>query len=242
MRRMQYLRIKQGASQVRANGSSYAVPIVITKTKKYGQVTSEKYISRKHPVLITGAHDSGKTRWVNRLYQSARNIWSKYPDPALFLDAVRPLSAWSDSPCVENWWTQKAKQDDQLKPWSKLKAWERQDKLPEYLSDNKAILFIDNADKLSGRKQQIAKECLQVQRISVIAISDEQRLPASMRNLVLNREPQIFRLGTETAYDGTPALVYLIALLALGAGWWEISIVLGGLTAMSKSRRASRQD
>lgn len=81
-----------------------------------------------------------------------------------------------------------------------------------------------------------------MQRISVIAISDEERLPASMRNLVLNREPQIFRLGTDTAYDGTPALVYLIALLALGAGWWEISIVLGGLTAMSKSRRASRQD
>ena len=239
---MQYLRIKQGARQIRANGSSYAVPIVITKTKKYGQVVSEKYISRKQPVLITGAHDSGKTRWINRLYQSARNIWSKYPDPALFLDAVRPLSAWSDSACVEKWWTQKAKHDDQLKPWSKLKAWERQDKLPEYLADNKALLFIDNADKLSGRKQQIAKECLQVQRVSVIAVSDEQRLPASMRHLVLNRDPQIFRLGTDTAYDGTPALVYLIALLALGAGWWEISLVLGGLTAMSQGRRASRQN
>lgn len=238
---MQYLRIKQGARQIRANGSSYAVPIVITKTKKYGQVVSEKYISRKQPVLITGAHDSGKTRWINRLYQSARNIWSKYPDPALFLDAVRPLSSWADAACVEHWWTQKAKHDTTLKPWPKLKAWERQDKLAEYLADNKAILFIDNADKLSGRKQQIAKECLQAQRLSVIAVSEEQRLPASMRHLVLKRDPQIFRLGTDTAYDGTPALVYLIALLALGAGWWEISLVLGGLTALSTGRRASRQ-
>ena len=121
---MQYLRIKQGARQIRANGSSYAVPIVITKTKKYGQVVSEKYISRKQPVLITGAHDAGKTRWIDRLYQSARNIWSKYPDPPLFLDAVRQLSSWSDATCVENWWTRKAKQDASLKPWSKLKAWE----------------------------------------------------------------------------------------------------------------------
>ena len=215
---------------------------VINKTKKYGRVISEQYISRKHPILITGAYNSGKSRWIIRLHQTANEIWAKYPATPLFLDAVRPLSAWSDSACVEQWWTKKQEKDDTLKPWSTLKAWERQDKLPDYLSDNKAILFIDNADKLSGRKQQIAKECLQVQRISVIAISDEQRLPASMRNLVLNREPQIFRLGTETAYDGTPALVYLIALLALGAGWWEISIVLGGLTAMSKSRRASRQD
>ena len=83
------------------------------------------------------------------------------------------------------WWQDKTKNDDQLKPWSKLKAWERQDKLPEYLSDNKAILFIDNAHKLTGRKTQIAKECLQVQRLSVIAISDEQRLPPSLRHLVL---------------------------------------------------------
>ncbi len=211
---MQYLRIKRGAKQVRANGAAYAVPIVIKKTKKYGQVTSEKYISRKQPILITGAHDSGKTRWLMRLHQSASDIWSKYPDPPLLLDAVRPLSAWSDSACMVDWWTKKQAHNDKLTPWSKLKAWERQEKLPEYLSDNKAVLFIDNAHKLTGRKQQIAKECLHVQRISVITISEEQRLPASMRHLVLNREPQIYRLVTDTAYDGTPALVYLIALLA----------------------------
>lgn len=239
---MEYLRIKRGARRIRTDGSVYATPIVINKSKKYGKVTSEQYISRKQPILITGAHNSGKTRWISRLHQAANEIWRKYPAPPLFLDAIRPLSAWADSECVMEWWTDKAKQDDQLKPWSKLKAWERQDKLPDYLSDNKAILFLDNADKLTGRKQQIAKECLQVQRISVITISEEQRLPASMRHLVLNREPQIFRLGTDTAYDATPALVYLLALVALGAGWWEISVVLGGLTALSQSRRSARQD
>ena len=239
---MQYLRIKRGAKQVRADGSAYAVPIVMTKTKKYGDVIDRKYLSRKRPVLITGAHDSGKTRWITRLYQAADEIWAKHKAKPLFLDAVRPLSAWSDSPCVEHWWTQEQKQDDTLKPWAKLKAWERQDKLPDYLSSTKAILFIDNAHKLTGRKQQIAKECLQAQRLSVIAISDEQRLSASMRNLVLNREPQIFRLGSKTAYDGTPALVYFIGLLALAAGWWELSLILGGLTALSTGRRASRQD
>ena len=55
---MQYLRIKRGAKKVRADGSAYAVPLVIKKTKKYGQVTSEKAISRKYPILITGAHNS----------------------------------------------------------------------------------------------------------------------------------------------------------------------------------------
>ena len=239
---MEYLRIKRGARRIRADGSAYAVPIVINKSKKYGKVTSEQYISRKQPILITGAHNAGKTRWVTRLHDAANEIWSKYPAPPLFLDAIRPLSSWSDAQCVMDWWTSKAQHDEKLKPWSKLKAWERQDKLPEYLSDNKAILFLDNAHKLTGRKAQIAKECLQVQRLSVVALDTEQRLPASMRHLVLNREPQIFRLGTNTAYDATPALVYFLALVALGAGWWEISLVLGGLTALSQSKRSARQD
>ena len=239
---MEYLRIKRGAKKVRANGTRYAIPLVITKTKKYGRVISEQYISRKQPILITGAHDAGKTRWVTRLYQAANEIWSKYPAPPLFLDAIRPLSSWSDAQCVMDWWTDKQENDDTLKPWSKLKAWERQDKLPEYLADNKALLFLDNVDKLNGRKTQIVKECLQVQRISVIAVSEEQRLPASLRHLVLNRNPQIFRLGTETAYDGTHILVYFLCLVALGAGWWELSIVLGGLTALSRGRGAARQN
>ena len=71
---MEYLRIKRGAKKVRANGTRYAIPLVITKTKKYGHVISEQYISRKQPVLITGAHDAGKTRWVIRLHQAHHEI------------------------------------------------------------------------------------------------------------------------------------------------------------------------
>ena len=81
-----------------------------------------------------------------------------------------------------------------------------------------------------------------MQRISVTAVSEEQRLPASLRHLVLNRDPQIFRLGTDTAYDDTHILVYFLCLVALGAGWWELSIVLGGLTALSRGRGAARQN
>lgn len=239
---MEYLKIRRSKSQKRADGSSYAVPLVVKKTKKYGKVISEKAVSRKKPILVTGAHDSGKSYWLSRLYQSDKDIWSKYPEPSLFLDAIRPLSAWSDAPCVVRWWGKKQKIDNDLPPWSKLKAWERQDLLAEYLTENKALLFIDNAHKLSGRKLQITKECLSSSSIFIMAITDEERLPPSIRNMILKRNPQTFRLGTETAYDGTQALVFILALASLGAGWWEISIVLAGLTALSKSRRSTRQD
>jgi hypothetical protein len=239
---MQYLKIKRVKSQVRANGTAYVVPLIIKKNKKFGKVTSEKVVSKKKPVIVTGGHDSGKTYWLSRLFNEHKAIWSKYQDDGLFLDSIRPLSAWSDSACVVSWWTKKQIEDDDLPPWSKLKVWERQEKIADYLSESKAVLFIDNAHKLSGRKLQIVKDCIMVSNIFLITVSDEERLPPSIRHLVLRRKPQIIRLGTETAYDGTQAMVFIIALIALGAGWWEVSLVLGGLTALSKSKRSARQD
>ena len=101
---MQYLKIRKG-NQVRADGSGYAVPIFVNKTRKYGKTIEEKSISRKTPILVTGAHDSGKTRWLNRLYEDAMPIWgAKHKHDPLWLGALRPLAAWCDAPCVAQWW------------------------------------------------------------------------------------------------------------------------------------------
>lgn len=239
---MEYLKIRRSATQKRADGSSFVVPLVVKKTKKYGKVLSEKAISKKHPVIVAGAHDSGKSRWLNRLYQEDRQIWSKHKAPSLWLDAIRPLSAWAEDASISGWWDKKLEDDPELMPWAKLKAWERQEKLAVYVQEKNPVVFIDNAHKLTGRKLQIAKECLVVCKIFVIAVSDEQQLPPSIRHSVLNRSPQIFRLGTDTAYDGTPVLIWMLALVALTAGWWEASVVLGGIGAMSKGSRATKQN
>lgn len=241
-KKMKFMTIKAGKSRLRADGSQFAVPVVVTKTKKFGKILREECISVKRPILITGGHDSGKTYWISRLYRRAPEIWSKYKDGAVYLDPLRPLMAWSESPAVVTWWGRQSNEREDLPPWSKLKAYERQEKISEYLADSKSMLFIDNAQKLTGRKQQIVKDCLIACNNYVIAVSDEERLPPSIRHMILKRKPQIFRLGTETAYDATTIMVYFVMLIALGAGAWEISLILGGLTALSKSKRATRQD
>jgi hypothetical protein len=234
--------MKRAKGQVRANGTPFVVPLAITKTKKFGKVTKEEALTKKKPILITGGHDSGKTYWISRLFKEAQAIWVKYPAPPVYLDPLRPLMAWSESPAVVTWWGKQTKEREDLPPWSKLKAYERQEKIAEYLADQKAMLFIDNAQRLTGRKQQIVKECLIACGNYVIAVSDEERLPASIRHMILKRKPQTFRLGTDTAYDATTLMVYFAMLIAFSAGAWEISLVLGGLTALSKSKRSSRQD
>ncbi len=242
---MEFLRIKRTQKQVRADGSRYAVPILVTKTRKYGDVTSEQNISVKKPVLVTGAHDSGKTRWVTRLHEHAGEIWgAKIKAEPLFLDTLSPLSAWCDSPAVGKWWNQQQQKfplDDRL-PWKKLKQHERSEALSAYCEDTNAVVFIDDAHKLSGRKLQLARKCVMATRIWVIAASEEQRIPPNLRTVMMRQKPQTFRLDTEAAYDATHILMWILLAYALIIGWWEAALIIGGLKALGTGRRAARAD
>jgi hypothetical protein len=104
------------------------------------------------------------------------------------------------------------------------------------------VLFIDDAHKLAGRKLQIARKCVISSRLFVMAASEEQRLPPNLRNVVLRRDPQIFRLNSEVAYDTTNLFMWAFLVACLAAGWWEAALVLGGLKALGSGRRATRAD
>ena len=246
---MEFLKIHRSKSQVRADGSPYAVPLYVTKTQRMGNTISEEAISTKRPILVTGAHDSGKSKWVDRLYENAAEIWgTKSKTAPLYLHTLRPLVAWSDEPDVEKWWEAKRQEEEKTDlnnaraPWKALKQYQRAETLPDYCKDTKAVLFIDDAHKLAGRKLQIARQCVLASRVFVIAASEEQRLPPNLRTVVMRRDPQIFRLNSEVAYDATNLLMWAFLVACLAAGWWEAAAVLGGLKALGTGRRAARAD
>jgi hypothetical protein len=255
---MQYLcmqRQKYGAD----GAARHVIPIIKRKERKYGPVTDTQVIGRKTPTLITGAHDSGKSRMLDKLHQEERAIWGKKINaPALWLGALRPLAAWSDAGHVADWWNaRQAKQaaqaaekvgaggtaaQEEPRPWAKLKAWERSEALPDYIKDTGAVLFLDDCHKLAGRKLQIARECALAARVWVASASDENRIPPNLRSVLMRRDPQVIRLGTDVAYDATNVMTWMLALLLLAAGAWEASIVVAGLKALSSGRQAARQD
>lgn len=218
--------------------------------RRYAPVTDVEVISRRRPILITGAHDSGKTRWLTRLYAEADTIWGKKSlRPALWLGALRPLAAWAEQAHVAEWWDERAKRavaDGQIgpsvRPWAKLRAWERVEALPDYLRDTGSVLFLDDAHRLSGRKLQIARECALAARLFVASASDEQRIPPNLRQVLMRCDPQIYRLDSDVAYDATNLFVWMLALVLIAAGAWEAGAVVAGLRALASGRRASRQD
>jgi hypothetical protein len=237
---MQFLKIKR-QNRVAKDGKPRAKAIVVQKDRKYGNVIEEHQIKTRQSVLITGAHSSGKSYWLDRLHKDYARIWAKRSEhKPVYLSALLPLTAWTDGKHFELWWALRFNPDEE-RHWSKLKAHERLDALPLYLEETEALLFVDDAHNLNGRKLKLVQSCVRSAGIFVIAASEEGRLSPSLRQDVLHVEPQIFRLDSEVAYDATAILMWLFILIAAGLGAYELAAVLGGLKMLSGGSRATKQ-
>jgi len=254
---MKYLTVKSGGQ-----------PEMRTKTGYGGEITSNKNILKTCNVLITGAHHSGKSTTINRLYDDAETIWFNQLKPykhsnnyanlahdkpmlkagetledwqfpeSVFLSGITPLSKWTEHDGVKAWYEAKEEGND----YKKIPAWKRVELIPEYLKQTRAVLFIDDAHRLTGRKLQIVKDCITAAFRVIISASDENRLSPSIRRQFLESEPQIVRLNSDVAYDATHLLVWFIVCICLITGMTEFAAILGLFETMKGGRKASRQD
>lgn len=253
---------------LRINTRNRSQPELHQKTNYGGNLIENKIISKKSNILITGGHHSGKTRAITRLFNHSQDIWEsqikpyaftkntkalaqdkpvltfgealadwKYPD-AVFLGGNDPLSKWTDHEAMANWWDE----SNPTEPFKKIPAWKRAEIIAKYLRATRAVLFVDDAHKLTGRKLKIAQECIDRAFRIVVACNDENRLSPSIRKPFLETKPQIIRLNSEVAYDATHVLAWFFVLLAMLAGSPEIAAAIGLFEIMKGGRRASKQD
>lgn len=235
---MKFLTIKKH-QRPRKDGRDHAQAFVVWKERKFGPVISQQCISTTRPVLITGPNASGKTYWLERLMKDAARVWASREAQPLYLAATRPLAAWTDTRELELWWAGRGNQDD--RHWRKLRAWERVDYLPVYLTETGAVLFVDDAHAISGRKLKILQQCTRAAKVWVMTAIDEGRLAPGLRHDVLSLEPQTIRLGTEVAYDATPILMWFLIAIFISLGYWEAAMAVGGLKMLGSGRRAAKQ-
>lgn len=243
---MQFLTIKNRATRPRADGSKFAEAFFVKKPRKYAEASEIETVSKKKCLLVTGAHDSGKSRWIHRLFDASADIWGSKAktNPPVILEALQPLIAWTEQDGLIAWWDMRAEasEDDKKKYWKTLKPHQRADALVEYVAKTGALVFCDDCHRLTGRKLQVARSCLMAAKIFIISASEEQRIAPNLRQVVLRRDPQIFRLGSEVSYDATNVFMWIFLFSCLAGGWWEAAAVLGGLKALGSGRRATRAD
>ena len=237
---MFFLTIKTTKSP-RKDGRLWARAVAVKKSRKFGTTLSQQSISVKRPILITGAHASGKTYWLDRLRKESHRVWSSraHAEP-VYMSSIWPVSDWTDGKHFESWWAKRNKDGDD-RNWTKLKPTERQRALPLYLGETGAVLFIDDADRLTGKKLEIAKMCIRSAHVFVMAATEEGRLAPALRKDVLALEPQIFRLDSDVAYDYTPQFMWFLVAFFMVIGFPEAAIAIGGLKMLASGRRAAKQ-
>ncbi|OED44665.1 hypothetical protein ACH42_06915 [Endozoicomonas sp. (ex Bugula neritina AB1)] len=240
---MRYLKIRT-ETKPRKDGSHACTPLVCEASHRYDKHRTEKAMKRLACQLILGAADSGKTRWLSRLHEKWEGIWgSKIKAEPVYLSALQPLSSWTDAPHVEAWYEQQEAEDEPHKrAWSQLNQQQRAEQLANYIDETGALLFIDDAHKLTGRKLQAARACVLASRIWLMSASQENRLAPNLRTIVERREPQRTRLQTEASYDATNFVMWTMIALSVGIGWWEAGLVLGGMKMLGTGRRAARPE
>lgn len=229
---MKMLILRKGATT--AKGASTCVPIIRTKSRKYGRTLDEEWLSVRRDVMLLGANAAGKTRWLLRLYENAATIWRH--QPAMLLRAVDPLGAWAEDPRVIAYMERTSHA-----VWAKTKCWERSEWLVRWVEATRAVVLFDDAHLLAGRKLDVAKRVAQHAGLIVTGASQENRIPITLRMGLLARDPHIASLKSDAAYDVTAVFMWLVILCALGAGAWQLAAVLGGMKMLGRGSRAARQ-
>lgn len=229
---MLYLKLRKGRIR-KADQRRSVVPIVRRKTRKYGQVLDERALSVKRDWLVTGAHAAGKSRWLGRLYAQAPAIWKQRP--ALYLRALAPLSAWCEDERLRTWCLARGE------AWGKLRVWERLERLTAWIEAHRAVVLLDDAHLMTGRKADIALRCVRAAGLVVTSASAEGRIPITLRLALQGREPERVHLDSDAPYDVTAVLAWLCVVMAAAAGAWPLAAAIGGMTMLGRGARAARQ-
>lgn len=240
---MRFLKLRTDHKRIRKDGNKYMTPLIVDSPRKFAPSKDRKETSlrRTKCQLITGAHDSGKSRWLYRLRDNRHSIWGQKPQP-VFLEGLMPLSSWVEVKGIAAWHDEKERDDPDFTPWGKLNLQIKADKLADYLLDTQTLLFVDDAHKLTGRKAQIARKCLMSSKLWLMSASEEGRLPPSIRPIVERANPQRTNLESDVSYDTTKALIWFMVAMCIVAGAWEAGAVIGGLQMLGSGRRSARAD
>ncbi|PSU00022.1 hypothetical protein C9J03_25390 [Photobacterium gaetbulicola] len=240
---MRFLKLRTDHKRIRRDGSRYVTPLIVDAPRKFAPSGSrtETSLKRTRCQLITGAHDSGKSRWLARLRDSRSEIWGRKPQPVL-LEGLMPLSSWVEVKGIERWYAEFTAGEDNPTSWQRLNLQQKADLLADYLLDTQALLFVDDAHRLTGRKAQVARRCMMSAKLWLVAASEEGRLPPSIRPVIERRDPQRTNLESDVSYDTTKALVWFLVALCVVAGAWEAGAVIGGLQMLGSGRRSARAD
>lgn len=137
---MRFLKLRTDHKRVRKDGTKYVTPLIVDSPRRFAPSSDRKETSlrRKECQLISGAHDSGKSRGLIRLKDNRHQIWGEKSHPVL-LEGLMPLSSWIKIKGIDKWYALKNESVDYFTPWPKLNLQQKADLLADYLIDTQGL-------------------------------------------------------------------------------------------------------
>jgi hypothetical protein len=145
-----------------------------------------------------------------------------FPTP-VFILANATQSEWIDLVHVAAWWD--ALDANAEMPYKKLKAHEKRAAIVEYLRVTRAVLFIDDIDKVSAKKIQFFKELLGAASRVVMTASTLNQIPQGLRMIITQNEEsfQHVELTTDASFDATHFIMLFMIAISVMSGQWALA-------------------
>lgn len=201
---------------------------IILREKKslFDKKTTEKYISKKGNIVLFGINASGKSKRLNSILAESKNIWK---ESIIYLKATDAISEIfsrnldSESETRELLITTSEGEEIEInteKQYIKMHALTEKAK--------KCVVIIDDADKLTGKKLELAKDLIKNCKRFVLTTKDEQSLNKTLFRIIKSKrnKTNYIQLSSKAALDASNILFMGFVIILLVSGAHEMAIIV----------------
>jgi len=217
---VQYLRLKPNK-----NKTSKSI-LFRERSKVYSKKYKEKYVPKKHSILISGLEASGKSKMLNKLYESRHEVYPKSKG-FIFIKSTDSLTDWFrnfDDNDV-NCYLGELEEEEVISIENDLKKQYMKIQILITTAKDK-IVFIDDIDMVTGKKKEVIKDILRVSKVVIATTKDDKVMDKSIVNFFYRTEHTVIPLGTQGSYDATNYIFVTMLLAMVASGAYELAAVV----------------
>ena len=208
---MQYFRIRSPRTIKNSNGVVNKRPYEVYFAKKsnvFGK-RNETYIPKKASVLLLGQDGSGKSKQLHKLYSLKEKIYHRHKKNFVYINCNDSVSDWIYHNLGEYYDDYLDDDSERRSLYNKIQA------LVNY--SEKAIVFIDDLHKASGRKLEVLKDIKRNSKSFIATATQKHHINKTLLK-IMGRDYKELHLSTEAAKDATHVflVVFLMGLVVTG--------------------------
>lgn len=177
----------------------------------------ETFIPKKANLLIIGAHGSGKSKEIHRLFEKREMLHQRHTQNFVRLNCNDAVSDWININLGEALHDYTPQEMDPRTTYAKIQA------LVNY--SEKAILYIDDIHKATGKKLEVLKDIMRVAKQWIITTEAKHTINKSILNLMRKNYTTV-ELSTTQAVDATNTLMFVFLVMLVLTGNIELAILV----------------